>query len=210
MRNELFKKIKWLAKEYYNHEDGVNPNNWMLETAESLLLGYLQNHPHDIEGWLLLATIETNPPLEDPYAITKYANKILAYDPHHPQAVLLIAWAHFILLGHINTDTYRKLFFAKSNSAELMSMIELAKAYHFEWTGDKQKQQESLECSVSYYNKNAVNLFELAKIYNAQGKSEEATQLYILGNENFERLQTLKANQQLDATNIEYILDYFR
>jgi hypothetical protein len=219
MKKELLNKINRLGKEYYEHS---SQSGNQLDMLVFLSLDYLQNHPRDIDMWLILSILETNPPLEDPYAITKYVNKILTYEPSHVPALLIMAWAHHVFFGEIGTDAYLKLCFAHSDNTELMSMIELAKSYYFDclidrkksqgldWQEEFQEKKKSLERSVSYFQKNVRNLSELAQVYQIEGKSDEVERLLFIIEENGDRVRLMRELRQCNAASIEHVYEYFR
>jgi hypothetical protein len=139
--------------------------------AEEILLHYLESNRNDIKGWLLLTRIEWNSPLQDPFRIIEYTNKIFALEPLHPYALLFVAEAYDAFLGEIDSAILEKLYKVSVEDGETMAMIEVAKSRHF-YKRDNEKYQKALERSVQYSMNQQINCSDLGVIYFNQGKKE--------------------------------------
>jgi len=179
------------------------------EAAQALLMEYLKLHPQNTQAWLLLATIESNPPLEDAERIAHYAQHILFYDPLNIYALLLWVYADCYGFGRSNTELYQKLCKLAVKDKKLMAMIEIAKAFYLEYT-DQEKYEKTLQKSIEYFPL-LSNLRKLGDLYTKQGKLPEA-QFFL--NEVKERCKILEPQWQKESktlmyTSLSYLLNEF-
>lgn len=155
-----------------------------LELAEEVLLDYLQAYPQDTHAWLLLAMIEWTPPLEDFDRIITWTKNILSYDPTNVYALLLLAEVYQAFRGGVTDEIYEQLCKAQTNDRHLMAMVEVAKSYYFEVTGNQQELEKALRRSIEYGPHHVTNHRELGHLLIKQGKIEEGEKLIRKAEEN--------------------------
>jgi len=194
MNNQILEKAKIIAR---------HGGEKHLEQAENILLEYLKDHMTDTNAWLLLTTIECNPPLYDYDRITHYAGHVLSYDPANAYALLFLAFADHYLHGAIKAETYDKLCLGKSDDPETMAMIEVAKSRYFEYSNVK-KYEEALKKSIEYSQSQQINLSKLGALYIEQGKIEEGKSLIKQAINNVK-----STNQNCDPTSMEGWYNYY-
>ncbi len=179
------------------------------EAAQALLMEYLKTHPQNTQAWLLLATIESNPPLEDAERIAHYAQHILSYDPLNIYALLLCVYADCYGFGRSNVELYQKLCKLPIKNKKLMAMLEVAKAFYLEYTNQKEY-ENVLKKSIEYHPL-ISNLRMLGNLYMEQGKTAEA-QFFL--NELEKRRKNLEAQWKKKSktsmySSLNYLLNEF-
>lgn len=180
-----------------------------LEKAEKILINYLKDHPQDTQAWLLLIKIECNPPFDDYDRIVHYANHILSYDFSNAYALLFLSYADYNMMGNSDENLYSRLCMAHNDNAEIMSMIEIAKARYFE-TRDPVKYEEALKKSIKYCPKYVENFFLLGNLYIQQGKKTEGNFLIEQGVKNITEAVTPETACNYDPTSIdEFLAEFF-
>lgn len=216
MKKTILKKAKTLSNQamdiYFETHNKFGQANKKFEEAQQVLFDYLKNHPKDTDSWLLLIMIETNPPLEDPFEIVKYANHILAYDPTNIYALLFLDFAQDVFLGGIQEDTYHRLCLAQSSDFEERSMIELAKANYFSQKNDVANYEKTLKKSIEYCSSHVKNLSDLGVLYLNQGKFTQGKELICKALDNVKNIKHFsdpyKPSEQ-DATDMNDFFDYY-
>jgi|GEM_PF-1917647 len=206
--NEVFKRVRELVaiEEALPMHDGHG--KYLLD-AENALLEYLKQNPNDMEGWLLLLCIETNPPLEDPYRIIEFAQRFLENYPLNPYALLFWSYADYYLMANDNEELYRQLYEAKSDDTEIMSMIEVAKARYCE-KRDIKKYEECLLASIYYCDYHVTNYGMLGQFYIEHNRIKEGIALIRQGFKNIKRLVTPEnAGIDSDPVSLQDFLNEF-
>lgn len=180
-----------------------------LQKAEDMLMDYLITQPKDTYAWLLLTRIECNSPFEDADRIKHYAEHVLTYDPENPYALLFLSYADYYLRGSSDETLYSKLLRAKSDNSQILSMIEIAKAYYWE-DRDPQKFEDALKSSIKHCSSYVTNYTELGKLYIKQGKKTEGKKLIRIGLSNIKKEITPEnLDEPYDPTSIPNLLAEF-
>jgi len=169
----LIEKIKNLTKKYYGKSVGER-DIYTPEKIENLIDKYLVKNPEDTDVRLRLVMLEYNPGWEDPELIGKYLNEIFKYDPDNIYAALILAVTQDIFRGKITDTVFEKLNNLSSEDPEILSMIELAKAWYYKCKNNNELYEKHLLSSISYYNKHVKNYKDLAHLYAQKGKKNEA------------------------------------
>ena len=180
------------------------------EKAGLIIKDYLKKYPQCTEAWLLLATIECNPPLEMADEVAKYINPILEYDPTNAYALLLLAHAQYYFTGIIEPETYEKLCSIKNESSEVMAMVEVAKARYFEGKNILEY-EKAIKKSIEYSSEQTTNFSMLGKLYLEQGKIVTGKQMIKKGLNNVKKIITVAdaIEQDYDPVSIENLFDYY-
>ncbi len=165
-KEEVINKIKDICAHLAEFNDAS------LGEIESIIKSYLENHPQDTEMWLRLAKLELTPPWEDPDRIVGYLNVILSYDPHTILAILMRAYIEDLFFGGMKEATRNMLYEIASDDAEVLSMIEYAKAIDF-LEVNKNQYIKHLKKSIAYSDKDVNNFKLLGKYYIKHGNIEE-------------------------------------
>ena len=169
----LIEKIKGLTK-IYNKTAADGPDEYILEIIKNLIDEYLVKNPEDTDVRLRLAMLEFTLPWEDPELISKYLNEIFKYDPGNVYATLTLACIQYTLWGKITNEAFSKLNNLSSENPEINSMIELAKAWYYEYKNNNELYEKRLLSSINYYDKHVENYRSLAYFYTQKGKKDEA------------------------------------
>lgn len=178
---------------------------YYLEKAEKILLDHLENNPKDTQAWLLLIRIEWNCPLEDRDRIIKWSNKILAYDPTNPYALLFLADANH---GGVTEEIYNQLLRVNTNDPYIQAMIEVAKAYYLEDKPElKNEYEQVLKKSVELAPEQAKNCRMLGTFYIKEGYVAKGEALIQKSDENAQR--ALSNDDTYDPTDIMGFLNEF-
>ncbi len=216
MKKTILEEVKNLANQalelYVKNHNEFGQANKKFEEAQQILFNYLKEYPKDTEAWLLLIMIETNPPLEDPFEIIKYANHILSYDPVNIYALLFLDFAQDVFLGGIQEDTYYHLSLAQTSDNEIMSMIELAKSHYFDQKNEIINYEKILVKSIEYCSSHVKNLSELGVFYLNQGKIEQGKELICKALKNVKSVRYFSEPykpKEHDATSMNEFFDYY-
>lgn len=201
MNNNIIKQAQTIA------QTGIEAD---LEAAQQLLMSHLIIDQYDTDAWLLLARLECNPPLYDQDRIIHYAQHVLSYDPSNAYALLLWSYADHHLMGNEDDNLYERLCMAHSDNNEIMSMVEVAKAWHFELRNIN-KYEKALKKSIEYCSTHTKNQYMLGELYMKQGKTTEGQAHIERGHQNIKILNKCENidNWKLDYVTIESLLDEF-
>jgi len=172
----LIEKIKGLSRIFYE-KSADEYDEYILETIKNLIDKYLKKNPEDTDARLRLVRLTYNPRWEDPELLVKYLNKIFKYDPDNIYATLILAYTEDIWGGGITDRVFEKLNNLSSENPEILSIIELAKAWYYEEKDDKELYEKHLLGSIGYCNKHVKNYKFLAYFYAQKGKNNESKQL---------------------------------
>jgi len=165
----LIEEIKNLTKKYY--EKPVDERDvYIPEKIKNLIDKYLASNPEDTDIRLRLVMLEYTPGWEDPELLSKYLNEIFEYDPDNIYATLILAITQDIFWGEITDKVFEKLNNLSSEDPEILSMIELAKAWYYQCKNNNELSEKHLLNSIRYYNKHVKNYKSLAYLYTKQGK----------------------------------------
>jgi tetratricopeptide (TPR) repeat protein len=200
MMNELIENARKIA------QLGQESN---FEQAQNMLMEYLKNNMEDTQAWLLLVRIECNSPFDDYDRIVHYAEHILSYDPSNAYAALFLSYAEYYMRGSLDDGLYNKLNMAYNSDPEIMSMIELAKARHFEHR-DAIKCAQALKKSIEYCSTYVANFCMLGRLFIEQGKEEEGDLLIKQGAKNVKKMVTAENACRPDPTDIgSFLAEFF-
>jgi len=169
----LIKKIKDLTKIFFKIPIG-EPDAYILEIIKNLIEEYLEKNPEDTDARLRLAMLEFTPPWEDPEVISTYLNEIFKYDPDNIYATLILACIQNTLWGKITDPVFKKLNNLSSKNSEIISMIELAKAWYYKYKNNNELYEKHLLSSISYCNKHVGNYRALGYLYTQKGEKNKA------------------------------------
>lgn len=194
MNNEIIEQAKIIAR--YDTEEKY-------EESQQLLLEYLKSNLYDTDAWLLVATIECNPPLEDPIRIIHCAGHILAYDPINAYALLFLVFGYRLLGRDDSEIVYTSLCQAEHSDPEVMAMIEVAKATYFQYT-NLVEYEKVLKRSITYSANQQENLTMLGMLYLEQGKTVEGKDLIRKAIQN---VKTVGGED--DPTDMNCLFDYY-
>ena len=178
MDEQLLKNVRVLVQEE------------KIDDAEKMILDYLDRNPKDSDAWIRLALVEMTPPYEDHRLIFEWMDKLLAYDPFNPYALLMLSYVHTYLFCGIPDDVYRRLCLAKNNDLEIMSMIELAKSWYFSSKNDWVNFEKSLRKSIEYCSFHQENLTSLGAFLLKKGEIEQGMKLIKHGMQNVKHICT--------------------
>lgn len=183
-----------------------NNKNVILQ-AEEKIEKYLNNNPFDTDIWLLFAMFEYQIPVKDTNKSIECLKNILKYDPSNSTAILLLAAFYNNEFGYIDDDLFTRLNTIKNQNNEIMSMIELAKSWHY---GSLLKnnyvaQEESLIKSINLCPYCVRNYINLANLYLEQGKINKGKELLKKAINNIKNVYF----ENYDPLNINDIEEFF-
>ena len=172
----LIEKIKDLSRIFYE-KPADEYDEYILQTIKNLIDEYLAKNPEDTDARLRLVRLTYNPRWEDPELLVKYLNEIFKYDPNNIYTTLILAYTEDIWGSGITDRVLKKLNNLSSKNSEIISMIELAKAWYYEEKGDNEFYEKHLLSSISHCNEHVRNYKFLAYFYAEKGKNDEAKKL---------------------------------
>jgi len=207
-RKLLIEKIKNLTKKYYgkpiDERDG-----YIFEIIKNLLDEYLTKNPQDTDVRLRLVMLEYTPGWEDPELLSKYLNEIFKYDPDNIYATLILACTQEIFWGEITDKVFEKLNNLSSKNPEILSMIELAKAWYYQCKNNDMLYEKHLLSSIRYCNKHVSNYRALAYFYAQKEKKNEIKKFARKALHNVQVVYT--RGSITDITDVEkFINEYFK
>jgi len=203
----LIQKIKSLTKAYYKMPIGKR-NIVPLEEIKNLINEYLEKHPQDTDIRLRLVMLEYTPPWEDPEQLGKYLNDIFKYDPNNIYAILILADVENFFWGEITDLLFKRLSNLSSKDPEIMSMIELAKAWYFEEKGNDKLYEKHLLNSIKYCDKHVKNYRALANFYAEKGEKSKAKKFAKKAINNIKEIFT-QGSSITDVTDVENFFNEF-
>jgi len=165
----LIEKIKSLTKKYYKTSYDER-DICILEMIKNLINEYLAKNPEDTDIRLRLVRLEFTPPWKDPELLSKYLNEIFKYDPDNIYATLILACTQDVFWGKITDAVFKKLNNLSSKDPEILSMIELAKAWYYKCKDNNELYEKHLLSSIRYCNDHVLNYADLAYVYAKKGK----------------------------------------
>ncbi len=205
----LIEKIKSLSKIFYENP-ADEYDEYILEIIKNLIDEYLAKNPEDTDVRLRLVRLEFTPPWEDPELLSKYLNEIFKYDPDNIYATLILACTQDVFWGEITDTVFEKLNNLSSEDPEILSMIELAKAWYYECKDNNELYEKHLLNSISYCNKHVSNYIDLAYFYAKKGKKNEAKKFAQKALHNVQVIYT-QDSPIIDITDVEeFINEYFK
>ena len=174
-KNIVIRKLNELNTLYYDRQNPARGSSEaVLEQMEFLLMSYLEKSPQDTDMWLRLCMLEYTPPWQDYERLEKYIMNILVYDENNVQALLVLAYAQYVLRGDANHDLFIRLQKCcdVTIDKESLSMLYLAIAwYHNSWPlKNKEKYELSLLKSIAYCSNHVKNYKSLGKLYLETGR----------------------------------------
>jgi len=204
----LIKKIKNLTETYYKIP--YEQNEYVLETIKNLIDEYLAKNPEDTDVRLRLVMLEFTPPWENPELLSKYLNEIFKYDPDNIYATLILACIQDILWGEVTDAVFEKLNNLSSEDPEILSMIELAKAWYYKCKDDNELYEKHLLSSINHCNKHVENYKSIAYLYTENEKKDEAKKFAKKALHNVQVVFT-QDSSITDITDVEkFINEYFK
>ena len=205
----LVEKIKYLTKKYY--EKAIDDRDvYIPEKIKNLLDKYLVKNPEDTDARLRLAMLEFTPGWENPELISNYLNEIFKYDPDNVYATLILACIQDTLWGKITDPVFEKLNNLSSENFEILSMIELAKAWYYRYKNNGELYERHLLASINYCNKHVENYRDLAYFYAQKGKKDEAKKFAQKALHNVQVIYT-QDSPITDITDVEeFVNEYFK
>ncbi len=159
---------------------------YIFEKIKNLINEYLKKNPADTDVRLRLVMLEYAPGWEDPELLSKYLNEIFKYDPDNIYAALILAYTQYLFLAEVTDAVFTKLNNLSSENFEILSMIELAKAWYYKCKDNNDLYEKHLLSSISYCNKHVSNYRALAYYYPQKWKKNEAIQFTKKGLHNFQ------------------------
>lgn len=154
----------------------IDTSSLALKEVQKAFEQYLEVDPENIEIRFQYSIFLYEPPIADPYKALEYLNSILEYDPQNVFALLLMVYFNDFSLGGIEETLFQKLCSVNTNDSNILSMVELAKAWYFQWT-DINKYEQSLLKSIYHGSKNVNSYVYLAELYIKQNKISQAHEL---------------------------------
>ena len=137
-------------------------------------------------------------------------NEIFQYDPDNIYATLILAVTQDIFWGKITDTVFAKLNNLSSKDSEIISMIELAKAWYYKCKNNNELYKKHLLSSISYCNKHVENYKSLAYLYAKKGKKDEAKKFAKKALHNVQVVYT-QDSSITDITDVEkFINEYFK
>jgi len=204
----LIEKIKNLSKVYYKISYGQEA--YIVEKIKNLIDKYLKKNPKDTDVRLRLVMLEYAPGWEDPEVLSKYLNEIFKYDPDNIYATLILACTQDVFWGEITDTVFEKLNNLSSENPEILSMIELAKAWYYQCKDNDELYEKHLLSSISQYDKHVKNNKALAYFYAEKGKKDEAIKFAKKAIHNIQVIFT-QDSLIIDITDVEeFINEYFK
>lgn len=178
-----------------------------IEKIESLLEKELQKRPKDIDLLLRLSIIELALPLGDYPKSMFYLNKVLEYDKNNAYALILLGDINHSFLGGINDNLFEKLDQINlKDDNQLISIIELIKAWYHENNNDKSMYVRSLLKSIELDKDAVYNYKELAQYYLERDQKNKAYPLLERALKNIQLIYS-KQNPKDDLTDVDQYID---
>ena len=154
--------------------------------------------------------LEYAPGWEDPEVLSKYLNEIFKYDPDNIYATLILACTQDVFWGKITDTVFEKLNNLSSKDPEILSMIELAKAWYYKCKDNNELYEQHLLSSISHCNKHVENYKSIAYLYAEKGKKDEAKKFAEKALHNVQVVFT-QDSSITDITDVEkFINEYFK
>ncbi|MCL5875206.1 MAG: hypothetical protein M1114_01915 [Candidatus Dependentiae bacterium] len=176
---ELNKKIEELAKEWFYLIDRKNSNK-IIQNIVDLCDPYLQEYPRDTDIWIKLALAVYTTSYADDIKATECMNAILSYDPLNPYALIILGYMESNSWHGITDATFERLCSIQVDDNEVMSMIELVKAWYYSEHNNDELYRKTLESSVALCQKHVRNCVNLGGLYIRQGRIHEGEKLQAL------------------------------
>jgi len=202
----LIKKIKNLSKKYYKIPYGQKSH--IFKKIKNLIDEYLTKNPADIDVRLRLVMLEYTLGWEDPELLGKYLNEIFKYDPDNIYAALILAYTQYLFLADVTDAIFEKLNNLSSKDPEILSMVELAKAWYYQCKDDDELYEKHLLNSIRYCNKHVSNYTDLAHLYTKKGEKNKVKKFAQKAIDNIRVLYT-KDYPRTDVTDVEKFINEF-
>lgn len=173
-----------------------------LETAERLLVDYVEQNPYDIEGWNRLIILETLAPIEDYEQASDYARSAMHYHPYNPLYFILILSFTPWYKGELDEELVEVAKAVKDKmDAEFAAVISLQLAGHYE-TKDVLQYESLLKQSIDDNPNLVKNFTELGQYYLAYGQKELGKALI---REGLSRVQLVYKDEENDDEDIDWL-----
>lgn len=143
-----------------------------METAEQLLIDYVEQNPYDIEGWNRLIMLEALAPLEDYEQAADFAWGALYYHQNNLLFFILILSFTPWFQGELDGELADQAEEVQSEAdPEMASIISLLLADHYRGK-DKDKYEFLLKRSIEYYPYIVRNYTDIGEHYMGYGQKE--------------------------------------
>lgn len=177
-------------------------DNRKLETAERLLIDYVQQNPYDLEGWNRLIILETLAPIEDYEQAAKYARSALHFHPYNPLYFILILSFTPWFKGELDEELVEVSKAVKDEmDPEFAAIISLQLASHYERT-DVNQYESLLKQSIDDNPNLVKNFSELGQYYLAYGQKELGKALI---REGLSRVKLVYKDEENDDEDIDWL-----
>ncbi|OEH91064.1 tetratricopeptide repeat protein [Bacillus solimangrovi] len=176
--------------------------------AEELLDRQLVLEPQNTDLWFELASVVLEVPEVDFWKSLECMRQVLSYDPKNSEALLFLAFIHYLHRGYVDSNTENLLdkCLESENDTQIKSLCYLAKTW-----GDKVSEDEVLyylEKSVEYDDSFIKNLITLADVYHKQGRYREENNLLTQALKNIEKIYL--CNERFDKEKLKpYLNSHF-
>ncbi|ANU23372.1 hypothetical protein BCM40_08295 [Planococcus donghaensis] len=148
-----------------------------LETAERLLIDYVEQNPYDIEGWNRLIVLETLTPFEDYEQAANFARNALQYHPTNLLYFILILSFTPWYQGELDDELVEQAEEVQhKENPEIAAIISLLLADHYQ-SKDKAHYEFLLKRSIQDYPYIVRNYTDLGQHYLRYGKKESGKAL---------------------------------
>ncbi|MDN3451078.1 hypothetical protein QMA09_12840 [Planococcus sp. APC 3906] len=143
-----------------------------METAERLLIDYVEQNPYDIEGWNRLIMLEALAPFEDYEQAADFAQDALYYHPTNLLYFILILSFTPWYRGELDDELVEQAEEVQHKAdPEIASIISLLLADHYQ-SKDKAHYEFLLKRSIQDYPYIVRNYTDLGQHYMGYGKKE--------------------------------------
>lgn len=143
-----------------------------METAERLLLDYVEQYPYDIVGWNRLIMLEALAPFEDYEQAADFARAALYYHQNNLLYFILILSFTPWYQGELDDELVEQAEVVQSEAdPEMASIISLLLADHYH-SKDKVQYEFLLKRSIEYYPYIVRNYTDLGNHYMRYGQKE--------------------------------------
>lgn len=143
-----------------------------METAERLLIDYVEQNPYDIEGWNRLIMLEALAPFEDYEQAADFARAALYYHQNNLLYFILILSFTPWYQGELDDELVKQAEEVQSEAdPEMASVISLLLADHYRGK-DKDHYEFLLKRSIDYYPYIVRNYTDLGDYYMKYGQKE--------------------------------------
>lgn len=171
--------------------------------AKELVDAKLQCNANDVEALFLLATIKINSPKFDRDNIIKILDKIVTISEKN-EAIALVFCAYIRNLSYIQESLLNRLKSLHTDNDEINSMIKYAISWFYSEQHNEELEERYLKESIGLYQGYVWNYENLAKLYQRQGRENEANILIQKAQSNVKKIYGY-GNRQVDPTSLDVL-----